>query len=320
MGTTQTIFLSSTYSDLTDYRAKAIDVITSLKQLYEGMEYFGADERTPLDVMLDKLSYCQIYVGIIGMRYGSVDKASNKSYTQLEYERAMELKLPCLIYIIDEENARIAPKDVERGATADLLDAFKNQLKSAHVVKSFDSVDALGEALQHDIPKVIERLKRQALEQKKEEAKATAEAEKREVDWATEYKNIEKALLRPVKYHGKEFVLKLKVLEELNGWRLKSKLVNAFGFVDGDTSSLDVLILPPQDMKSVVNETTRTVGLYIPGDLAEWLIERRCRPEMILEAKVKFLCVSVSGITRDGTEEVIVALEMINGISASVEF
>ena len=41
---------------------------------------------------------------------------------------------------------------------------------------------------------------------------------------------------------------------------------------------------------------------------------------MILEAKVKFLCASLSGITREGSEEIIVALEMINGISVLPEF
>ena len=70
------------------------------------MEYFGADERTPLDVMLDKLSYCQIYIGIIGMRYGSIDKATNKSYTQLEYERAIELKLPSFVLVFLVLHAR----------------------------------------------------------------------------------------------------------------------------------------------------------------------------------------------------------------------
>lgn len=315
MANTQTIFLSSTYSDLVDYRRKAIDVITSLKQLYEGMEFFGADERTPLDVMLDKLSYCQIYIGIIGMRYGSIDKSSNKSYTQLEYERAMELKLPCLIYIIDEERARIAPKDVERGPASDLLDAFKNQLKSAHVVKQFDSIEALGEALQHDIPNVIERLK------KEEDTKKTASEKKTEViDLVSDYKNIEKALLRPVKYHSREFTLKLKILEELNGWRLKSKFVKAFGFANGDTSSLDVLIIPPKGLKPAVNDISRSVVLYIPGDLAEWLIEKRCESQMILEAKVRFLCASLSGITEEGTEEILVALEMVDGVSVSQEY
>lgn len=317
MANTQTIFLSSTYSDLVDYRRKAIDVITSLKQLYEGMEYFGADERTPLDVMLDKLSYCQIYIGIIGMRYGSIDKATNKSYTQLEYERAIELKLPCLIYIIDEEKARIAPKDVERGTSADLLDAFKNQLKSSHVVKSFDSIDSLGEALQHDIPNVIERLKR---EEKEREKKVAEKVDNEVVDLAADYKNLEKALLRPVKYHGREFVLRLRVLEELNGWRLRSAIVKAFGFAEGDTGSMEVLIIPPDGLKPAVNEISRSVNLYIPGDLAEWLIEKRCGPHMILEAKVKFLCASLSGITREGSEEIIVALEMINGISVLPEF
>lgn len=316
MSNTQTIFLSSTYSDLVDYRRKAIDVITGFKQLYEGMEYFGADERTPLDVMLDKLSYCQIYIGIIGMRYGSIDKVSNKSYTQLEYERAMELKIPCLIYIIDEENARIAPKDVERGAAADLLDSFKNQLKSSHVVKSFDSIEALGEALQHDIPNVIERLKREETEKKKADNKETKES----ADPIADYKNLEKALLRPIKYHGKEFTLQLKILEELNGWRLRSSLLRAFGFEDGDTSSLEVLIVPPVGLKPSVSELSRKVDLYISGDWAEWLIEKRCEPKMILEAKVKFLCVSLSGITAEGSEEIIVAMEMIKGISALPEF
>lgn len=41
---------------------------------------------------------------------------------------------------------------------------------------------------------------------------------------------------------------------------------------------------------------------------------------MILEAKVKFLCVSLSGITVDGTKEIIVALQMINGIAVLPEF
>lgn len=316
MAISQTIFLSSTYSDLVDYRQKAIDVITSLKQHYEGMEIFGADERTPLEVMLDKLSYCQIYVGIIGMRYGSVDKATNKSYTQLEYERAMELKIPCLIYIIDEERARIAPKDVEKGAAAELLDAFKNQLRSSHIVKQFDSVETLGGALLHDIPQVIDRLKAEEDSKKKDQPGKNS----KNVNLVADYKNIEKALLRPVKYHGKEFTLKLQVIDSLNGWRLKSRIVRAFGLSEGDASSLNVMIVPPKGVNSVVNEATRNVNLYVSGEMAEWLIENRCEMGAILEARVRFCCASLTGVTEDDTEEIIVGLRLIEGVSVLYKF
>ena len=48
--TTKTIFISSTYEDLKDYRQRALDVIVSLKQTYEGMEFFGADARACLKI------------------------------------------------------------------------------------------------------------------------------------------------------------------------------------------------------------------------------------------------------------------------------
>lgn len=90
--------------------------------------------------------------------------------------------------------------------------------------------------------------------------------------------------------------------------------------MDGDTSTLDVLIVPPVGLKPAVNRVSRSVDLYVPGEWAEWLIDKRCEPGMLLEAKVKLLYTSIAGITDEGTEEIIVVLEMIKGISVSVDF
>lgn len=307
---TQTIFVSSTYEDLKDYRKKALDAIVSLKQMFEGMEYFGADSRTPLDVMLDKLSYCQVYIGIIGMRYGSVDKATQKSYTELEYERAKELGIPCLIYIIDDENALIPPKFVDRGENSDKLEVFKNKLRSGHVCRKFTTPDTLAEAIQHDLPETINRV----IEEKAKTAIIPI-PEKEEIDDKAEYKKTEKFLLRPVKYHGQKVTISMTMLDDINGWRLKSRIVKAFGLSDDDTSSCEVMIAPPSNIKPSVNEASRRVDLFLSGDAAEWLIDHDAREGAIIKATVKLLSARVSNITPDGTPEIIVGLIFEEGIS-----
>lgn len=286
---TQTVFVSSTYEDLKDYRKKALDAIVSLKQMFEGMEYFGADSRTPLDVMLDKLSYCQVYIGIIGMRYGSVDKATQKSYTELEYERAKELGIPCLIYIIDDENALIPPKFVDRGESSEKLEVFKNKLRSGHVCRKFTTPDSLAEAIQHDLPETINRVI-----EEKAKTSIISLPPKDEIDDKVEYKRTEKFLLRPVKYHGQKVTISMTMLDDINGWRLKSKIVKAFGLSDDDTSSCEVMIAPPPNIKPAVNEASRRVDLFLSGDAAEWLVDHDAREGAIIKATVKLLSARVS--------------------------
>lgn len=310
---TKTIFLSSTYEDLKDFRQKALEVIVSLKQTYEGMEFFGADARAPLDVMLDKLSYCQLYIGIIGMRYGSVDKNTQKSYTELEYERAKELGIPCLIYIIDEENALIPPKYVERGEAADRLDIFKNKLRSEHVIKRFTTPESLGEALQHDLPELMNRIN--AEEEEKQTLALSKNDEEDVIDEKSEYRKVEKFLLRPVKYHGQEASVRLCVLENVNGWRLKSRIKKAFGLNEDDTASCEVLVVPPDGIDSSVNEITRRVTLYISGDVSEWLIDQGVQMGSIIMAKIKLMSAKLADVTEDGTPEVIVGLILLEGQS-----
>ena len=311
----QTIFLSSTYEDLKEYREKEIDVIVSLKQTFEGMEFFGADNRTPLDVCLDKLSYCQIYVCIIGMRYGSVEKNSGKSYTEIEYERARELGLPCYVYIIDEENARIPPKYVERNEGATKLDAFKNQLRSNHVCKKFASPVDLAEALQHDLPSALEQAKiateKQAAEK---EAEKNSEVPIDEVD---DYKKFQKFLVRPVKYHGTTVILSMKMLDSINGWRLKSRIINAFGLVEGDTGSCEILAISPESMTESVNSVSRNLTLYFSGDIAEWLIDNKAEQGAVIKGKVKLMSARLNNVTNEGGTETIAGLVLLEGKTIS---
>ncbi len=109
------VFVGSTFIDLKPYRSATEAALVQLETIVRGMEYFGSKPGTPVEECLRVVRSCKIYIGIFGMRYGSIPKGFDKSMTHLEYDEAQTAKLPSLIYIIDEENQPIIPKHIEFG-------------------------------------------------------------------------------------------------------------------------------------------------------------------------------------------------------------
>ena len=119
------------------------------------MESFGALPETPKEECLRLVRSANAYVGIFGMRYGTIDPSSGKSLTQLEYEEAKALRLPCLIYIIDENTHSVLPKHVETGASAERLVELKATLKKSHVAQFFSSAEDLASKVTQDIVRLM---------------------------------------------------------------------------------------------------------------------------------------------------------------------
>jgi len=145
------IFLSSTYEDLQPHRKAVWDALEKLKVGVSGMELFGARSEEPLGTCRDEVSKCSVFIGILGMRYGSTDAESGKSFVQCEYERALEGHLDILVYLIDEENATVAPKFVDTGDSAKALADFKHVLRNKHTIDHFVSAEDLAEKVERDL-------------------------------------------------------------------------------------------------------------------------------------------------------------------------
>src|SRR5271154_6790537 len=94
------VFVGSTFLDLKLYREAVRQALHRLEAAVRGMEYFGSLPHTPKEECLRVVRSCRVYIGIFAMRYGSVDIASGKSLTHLEYEEAQRIHLPSLIYLI----------------------------------------------------------------------------------------------------------------------------------------------------------------------------------------------------------------------------
>lgn len=96
------VFISSTYTDLIEERKKIVDVILTAGCIPVGMENFIATDQEQLNVIKRIIDLCDYYVLIIGGRYGSIDPSTGKSYTELEYEYAIEKGIPVLAFAIND--------------------------------------------------------------------------------------------------------------------------------------------------------------------------------------------------------------------------
>lgn len=147
------VFVSSTYTDMLPYREAIQTALNKADCVPYGMERFGAEAIPPLEVCYRELEASQIYVCAFGMRYGSIDEETGKSYTQLEYEKARELGKPTLVFLIDENKVRFNLSEIDMGETGEKLVAFKKDVKDSKEVACafFESAMSLQEAVYRSI-------------------------------------------------------------------------------------------------------------------------------------------------------------------------
>lgn len=144
------IFISSTYKDLVPHRQAIWDMLLTLNLKISGMEKFGARPEKPLQTCLKEVEESEIFIGIVGMRYGSIDLKSQKSFSQLEYEKAVEMKLEILIYMIDEKNALIRANSFDPENHSKLKN-FKTILSQSHTIDYFVDENDLVDKIKHKI-------------------------------------------------------------------------------------------------------------------------------------------------------------------------
>lgn len=96
------VFVSSTYSDLRAERQAAVEAILTAGHIPAGMELFAAGDQSQMDVIRRWIDESDVFLLILGGRYGSLDQATRKSYIQLEFEHAVDRGMPLFSVVIDE--------------------------------------------------------------------------------------------------------------------------------------------------------------------------------------------------------------------------
>ncbi len=111
--------ISSTFTDLKKHRAALIDALSGQGLFAEAMENDAARMIDVVESSLQKVRQASAYIGVIGKKYGQVppgDRNPEKlSITELEFNEALLLHLPILLFIMGDKHPLIEA-DVETNA------------------------------------------------------------------------------------------------------------------------------------------------------------------------------------------------------------
>lgn len=93
-----TVFVSSTYEDLKEERQEVMQALLEMDCIPCGMELFPASDEEQFEFIKSVIDDCDYYVLILAGKYGSTN-ASGISYTELEFQYALDKNIPIISFI-----------------------------------------------------------------------------------------------------------------------------------------------------------------------------------------------------------------------------
>src|SRR5713226_1921160 len=99
-----TVMISSTSVDLPEHRQEAIDACLREGLFPIAMEHLPARDADAIRVSIEMVDKADIYIGIFAWRYGHKPEGHDISITEMEFNRAVERKIPILVFLIHKEH------------------------------------------------------------------------------------------------------------------------------------------------------------------------------------------------------------------------
>jgi hypothetical protein len=121
------IFVSSTYEDLKKEREQVVKAILEMGHIPIGMEMFSAADEGQWQIIARQIEQTDYYVVIVAHRYGSMEQ--DISYTEKEYDYAVERGVPVLGFVIDEAARWPSNLMDEDDSAKTALKHFKEKIK-----------------------------------------------------------------------------------------------------------------------------------------------------------------------------------------------
>jgi hypothetical protein len=132
------VYISSTYSDLKEYRTAVASTLANFGLSSFGLEGF-ADE-PPLAAAFKAVEASDIVIVLVAHRLGYVPPEGDKSLVELEYDRARELAKPILCFLLDDDQPW-PPSQIDADYTR--IGAFRKRLLEQHLVGRFTTPNDL---------------------------------------------------------------------------------------------------------------------------------------------------------------------------------
>jgi hypothetical protein len=147
------IYLSSTLSDLEKERAAVKEVLTGEAIVKDSYKAHEADLR---ESCIQDIAGSDLYIGILGLRYGFIPPGETKSITHLEYDAAALAGVPRLVFIKHEEAITLPNADARtKEHPPELIDDFRKQVSSGRPGEPRPAVFSTLEELKLGVQKAV---------------------------------------------------------------------------------------------------------------------------------------------------------------------
>lgn len=103
----KTAMISSTATDLPEHRHEVMQACLREGFFPMGMEHLPARDADAIRVSLEMVEKADIYIGIFAWRYGHKPEGHDISITEMEFNRAVERKIPILVFLIHKDHPLI---------------------------------------------------------------------------------------------------------------------------------------------------------------------------------------------------------------------
>lgn len=152
------VFVSSTYTDLIEERQAAVEAILDAGHIPAGMELFKSG-KSQMQTIKKWIDESDVYMLILGGRYGSIEEESGLSYTELEYRYALSKNIPVFSIILTDNflftKAATKGKDCifEKKYTRK-YDSFK-KLVMSQIVKQVNDIPSIASSIHANLNEFI---------------------------------------------------------------------------------------------------------------------------------------------------------------------
>ncbi len=178
-----TIYLSSTYRDLTEHRRTVFEDLRKNYKVIAMEDYVATDSRPVEECLKDIGEHADIYIGIFGFRYGHVppvehirecrytaqhDDWQGLSITELEFRYAEEeARIPCLVFLAKEGTSWPleyvdAYTERHKEQPGDRIDRLRKYLLTEKLASEFSSPHDLARLAQAAVTKLLQSSGRRA--------------------------------------------------------------------------------------------------------------------------------------------------------------
>ena len=150
------VFISSTFQDLKNARQEVSQALLRADCFPAGMELFPAADEEQFEFIKTIIDQSDYYILISAGRYGSIHPETGLSYTEMEYDYAVEIGKPVIRLLHRDPFNELKGEFIEptdNGKKA--LNLFRSKMSQKKLVKYWSVPHELGTAVDHSLRHVI---------------------------------------------------------------------------------------------------------------------------------------------------------------------